>query len=410
LRNSTAQPPCQQPSRHHPPAAAAAAMVNAPSAMLRTNRTGGGVGTSPGINPITPYTTAALDYRASWIGGEMRAKTGEYSNNQQSAAWTETLNNEARGMANFSKDPPKRRELPHPVEKTKYLETSGLERSLATNIPDHPTAIQVNGLRMERVEGVVCPGYVDGVGSYDSRVLCGNWNEERADKAYVPSEGKQSTGRQWMWQTTYEALTEHANHMVRPGKVSNAATLYTDPSSRFGTGVIEESKSSNKEIVKLGGTPGVDYIPGDPRSASRPAGNYVNYQCGKQHVVSCFGGRELYLKPFETTAHQAFSDPAAKHMASSTERCDLYKPAFQVRDPGRDGVSKMMCTVKADEFACDRMDADYLDNHIFGFPVPGKQKPYTLNEYRARWTKSTPEVVAAGMVDTTEHRKSFVRY
>ena len=33
------------------------------------------MGTSPGINPITPYTTAALDYRASWIAGEMMEKT-----------------------------------------------------------------------------------------------------------------------------------------------------------------------------------------------------------------------------------------------------------------------------------------------------------------------------------------------
>ena len=33
---------------------------------------------------------------------------------------------------------------------TQYLESSGLPRSLDTNIPDHPTAIQVNGLRQER--------------------------------------------------------------------------------------------------------------------------------------------------------------------------------------------------------------------------------------------------------------------
>ena len=46
-----------------------------PSPIVRTNRSGGDVGTSPGINPITPYTTASLDYRASWIAGEMMAKT-----------------------------------------------------------------------------------------------------------------------------------------------------------------------------------------------------------------------------------------------------------------------------------------------------------------------------------------------
>ena len=42
---------------------------------MRTNRAGGEIGTSPGINPITPYTTAALDYRASWIAGEVVENT-----------------------------------------------------------------------------------------------------------------------------------------------------------------------------------------------------------------------------------------------------------------------------------------------------------------------------------------------
>jgi len=386
-------------------------MPTQPTGMLRANRSGGGVGTSPGINPITPYTTAALDYRSSWIGGEMRQKTLETTPNLKSKLLSETINNEARGMANFGMNiAPKRREIPHPVEKTKYLESNGLERSLATNIPDHPTAIQVNGLRMERVEGVVCPGYVDGVGSYDARVLTGNWNEERSDKAYVPSIGKQSTGRAWMWETTYQALSASVKDRVRPAPVSNAQTMYTDPTSHFGTGKREESASSNKEIVKLGGVPGVDYIPGDPRSASRPAGNYVNYQCGKQHLVSCFGGRELYLKPFETTTNESFSDPAAKHVPISTERCDVAKPAFQVRDPGRDGISKMMCTVKAEEYGCRRDDDEYLDGHVFGFPVPGKCKQYTLREYRERWTQSTPEVRAAGKVDMSTHRADFVKY
>lgn len=81
-----------------------------------------------------------------------------------------------------------------------------------------------------------------------------------------------------------------------------------------------------------------------------------------------------------------------------------------MRDPGRDGISKMMCTVKAEEFGCDRDDDEYLDNHVFGFPVPGKCKQYTLREYRERWTQSTPEVRAAGKVDTTEHRANFIKY
>jgi len=376
--------------------------------ILRANRSGGGVGTSPGINPIVPYTTAALDYRSSWISGEMVAMTKATTHNQKSKTLTETIQNEARGMRNSEVKPAKRRELPPPHRATRYLESSGLDRSLSTNIPDHPTAIQVNGLRMERVEGVVAPGYVEGVGSYDARVLCGNWNEERCDKAYKPSERKAATGRAWQWETTYEALSKSVADKVRPSRVSNAVTMYTDPASHYGTGKLEESASSNKETIKLGGIPGVDYIPGDPRSASRPAGNYVNYQCGKQHLVSVFGGRELYLKPFETTTKESYTDPKGKPTSVSTERCDVYKPAFQVRDPGRDGTAKMMCTVKKDEFACDRDDEDYLNNHIFGFPVPGKQKQYSLAEYRARWTHNAPEMIAAGLPQmNSEHRRSF---
>ena len=119
-----------------------------PSGITRTNRAGGDVGTSPGINPITPYTTAALDYRASWIAGEMMEKTKASSNNPNNSAklWSETLGNEDRGATNSLRNPAKLIKLEDPMRKTAYLESSGLGRSLATNIPDHPTAIQVNGL------------------------------------------------------------------------------------------------------------------------------------------------------------------------------------------------------------------------------------------------------------------------
>ena len=45
------------------------------SQIFRANRSGGGVGTSPGICPVTPYTGAALDYRASWIAGDVVKQT-----------------------------------------------------------------------------------------------------------------------------------------------------------------------------------------------------------------------------------------------------------------------------------------------------------------------------------------------
>jgi len=379
-----------------------------PSPIMRTNRSGSAVGTSPGINPITPYTTAALDYRASWIAGEMMAKTSSATGNPNTSAklWTETLGNEDTAFRNSIKNPAQLSQLPPPMRRTMYLESNGLERSLATNIPDHPTAIQVNGLRQERTEHVMCPGHVYGVNTFDTRTLVGNWAEERCDKAYKPSSHKAPSGSDWQFQTTYADMTQHTACV--PEKASNAETMYTSNRSAFGTGVKEESLSSNKEIIKLGGVPGVDYQPGDHRSASRYPGNYVNYQCGKQHLVAQVGGRVSQLPPYETTTQAGFSDPAGKHVPTSSERCDVYKPPFMIRDPGRDGKSKMLCGIKSHEFAADGLSQDYLGSHILGNPVEGKQKTYTLDEYRKTWTKNAPEMVAAGKLDTTEHLANYI--
>lgn len=177
---------------------------------------------------------------------------------------------------------------------------------------------------------------------------------------------------------------------------------------QFATGVKEESRSSNAEIVKLGGTPGIDFQQGDHRSASRAPGNYVNYQCGKQHLVAQVGGRVSSLPPYETTTQAGFSDPIGKHMPASSERCDVHKPPFMIRDPGRDGKSKMLCGIKTNEFACEVANSDFLKSHVLGNPVKDKQKVYTLDEYRKTWTRNAPEMVTAGKLDTTEHRSNFV--
>jgi len=378
-----------------------------PSPIFRSNRSGGGVGTSPGINPLTPYTTASLDYRASWISGEVVKTTmnAGKSPNIAGALWGETLANEAKASANSLNRPAKRTVLPPPVVGSHYLESSGLDRSLPTNIPDHPTAIQVNGLRQERTEHVMCPGHVYGVNSFDARTLCGNWAEERADKSYLPSELKASTGNDWQWSTTYSEMTDNRADRVLPSKGSNAETMYTKAGSAFATGVREESKSSNAEPT----VPEVDpYLRGDHRSATRLPGNYVNYQAGQQHLVAMVGGKLNSLPAYETTTQAGFTDPAIKHMPISTGRCDLlYKPPFQIRDPGRDGKSKMLCSIKNNEFACAVADPDYIKTHVLGRPVKDKCKPYTIDEYRKTWTKSAPEIVASGMTDTSEHKARF---
>jgi len=379
-----------------------------PSPIVRTNRTGGEVGTSPGINPITPYTTAALDYRASWIAGETVEKTRAAGTNPNiaGALWGETLGNEQRAVANSLARPAKRTVLPAPMVADHFLESNGLDRSLPTNIPDHPTAIQVNGLRQERTEHVMCPGHVYGVNSFDARTLCGNWAEERCDKSYVPSDLKASTGNDWQFQTTYGEMTNNLAHKVLPQKGTNSETMYTKAGSVFATGAKEESLSSNAEIVQLGG----DFLKGDHRSASRLPGNYVNYQAGKQHLIAQVGGKVNSLPAYETTTQAGFSDPSAKAMPSSTGRCDvLYKPPFQIRDPGRDGKSKMLCSIKDNEFAVDSADPAFLSSHVLGRPVKDKQKIYSIEEYRKTWTKNAPEIVAAGKLDTSEHKTAFFK-
>ena len=136
--------------------------------------------------------------------------------------WGETLGNEDRAMQNSKMNPTKRTQLPDPPRHTRFVESSGLERSLSTNIPDHPTAIQVNGLRQERTEHVMCPGHIYGVNSYDARTLCGNWAEVRCDKAYVPSVAKASTGSDWQFKTTYNDMTDNLAHKVLPRKGTNS--------------------------------------------------------------------------------------------------------------------------------------------------------------------------------------------
>jgi hypothetical protein len=67
----------------------------------------------------------------------------------------------------------------------------------------------------------------------------------------------------------------------------------------------------------------------------------------------------------------------------------------------------MLCTLKSDEVGCEREDERYLKNHVLGFPLLGKQKAYTLEEYRNRWTKNVPHIKSAGLVPQSEYRHAF---
>ena len=80
------------------------------------------------------------------------------------------------------------------------------------------------------------------------------------------------------------------------------------------------SASSNSEIVKLGGVPGIDYAAGDPRSASKIPG--TGQLLRPPARIAVLGGRTNNLVPFTTTTSEAFAPPQGKHVPISTERCD----------------------------------------------------------------------------------------
>ena len=77
---------------------------------------------------------------------------------------TETYSNEDRAMQNSIARPAKRTVLAPPTRRTMYLESNGLERSLSTNIPDHPTAIQVRTRARRADARAACARRVLGVG------------------------------------------------------------------------------------------------------------------------------------------------------------------------------------------------------------------------------------------------------
>lgn len=275
-------------------------------------------------------------------------------------------------------------------------------------------ALQVNGLRQERVVDAMCPGFVSGTNSYDARTLCGNWSEERCDKAYRPSEQKASKNNDWQFGTSTQAEAREHAHKVLPARGSNSLTPYTHPASELATGQTEASTMSNSETIQMGFAKDPAYTTiGDARSASRPYGNYVNYQTGKQTLLHCVGGQRTQMIPYETTSVAAFSDPVVKRVLSSAGRVDtgdVGKPHFQLRDPARDSKAKMLCSIKRDEYGWVGQDERHIKEHVFGFPVANKQKGYTLDEYRRRWTRSAPEIAAAGAIPCSEQRAKFIHH
>ena len=143
-----------------------------------------------------------------------------------------------------------------------------------------------------------------------------------------------------------------------------------------------------------------------PSPPAKPitCGILCGFDCTSFAVVIC---RHNDLIPYETSAAAAYSEPGSKSVPTSSARCDLNKPVFQMRDPARDSKAKMLCQIKDDEFACTKDDPSFMDQHVLGFPVQGKQKAFSLDEYRQRWTKSSDEIKEAGQVPCSEHRANY---
>jgi hypothetical protein len=126
---------------------------------------------------MSHVNAAALEFRHSYVAPP-QSHNASLSIVQKAAAYADLLRHEQM-------ERPVSRTLPErpPPTKTGFAH----DRSLPTNIPDHPTAIQVNGLRQTATVLPHWSGYVAGVNTYNEGVLCGNWQEARHDPAFEPT-------------------------------------------------------------------------------------------------------------------------------------------------------------------------------------------------------------------------------
>jgi len=134
---------------------------------------------------------AALEFRHSYIAPPQSHNAG-LTISQKQAAYADLLRHERVMPAH--KTLPGRPAPLHPAVV--------LDRSLPTNIPDHPTAIQVNGLRQSATVLAHWSGYVTGVNTFNDGVLCGNWEEARATPAPEPRGSAIPSAHARNWGTT----------------------------------------------------------------------------------------------------------------------------------------------------------------------------------------------------------------
>lgn len=135
---------------------------------------------------------AALEYRHSYVSPP-QPHMSSLSIVQKQAAYADMLRHEQMERPVTRQLP----ERPAPIAKAAMY-----DRSLPTNIPDHPTAIQVNGLRQQATPLAHWSGYVAGVNQYGDGVLCGNWDEARLDPNHEPRGSMIPSANARNWKTT----------------------------------------------------------------------------------------------------------------------------------------------------------------------------------------------------------------
>eukprot|EP00218_Dolichomastix_sp_CCMP3274_P014399 CAMPEP_0170143714 /NCGR_PEP_ID=MMETSP0033_2-20121228/12656_1 /TAXON_ID=195969 /ORGANISM="Dolichomastix tenuilepis, Strain CCMP3274" /LENGTH=315 /DNA_ID=CAMNT_0010380181 /DNA_START=54 /DNA_END=1001 /DNA_ORIENTATION=- len=166
-------------------------------------------------------------------------------------------------------------------------DSSGVTRSLPTQIADKPTTVNINHLR-------------GGKRSYNPRSNIDNWVEERFDVNYMPAKANQKK--------TYQSIATTT--------LAEATKAYRDV----------QTKSST---VSKPPEPGLDY-----RSIHRTRSNIINYgrRPNELESMGCYWVGTSPASMYKTISQTTYSS------APTT-------PEFQIRNMSTDARSRMLCSM-----------------------------------------------------------------
>lgn len=136
--------------------------------------------------------SAALEYRHSYVSPPM-SHSASLTIVQRQSAYADLLKHQQ-----MERPAP----APLPARPPPVQQPFQHDRSLPTNVLDHPTAIQVNGLRQQATPLAHWSGYVAGVNTYNEGVLCGNWEESRQVPGPEPRGSVIPTANARNWSST----------------------------------------------------------------------------------------------------------------------------------------------------------------------------------------------------------------